>query len=39
MTMHGTLHPKSDVDRLHINKNEGCTGMMNLFLSIQAKNS
>ena len=28
MTMYGALHPKNDVDRLHITRREGDRGLM-----------
>ena len=30
MTMYGVLHPKSDVDRLHIKRKEGFRGLMSV---------
>ena len=32
MTMYGTLHPKSDVDRLYIKKKEGGRGLIGVEL-------
>ena len=35
MTMYGALHPRSDVDRLHIKRKEGFRGLMSVELCVR----
>ena len=35
MTMYGTLHPKSDVDRLYMKKKEGGRGLIGMELCVR----
>ncbi len=36
MSMHKALHPRDDVDRLHVSRKEGGRGLVNIEVSVDA---